>query len=83
MGNNQSLFLDSAWHGLDAMLPIYAFIISVVCRFLLDVIENVCGLEYKLQKLKEGMLSSLAAGGTGTDERDSQNQLVFLYRLLS
>ncbi|XP_047080527.1 pathogenesis-related homeodomain protein-like isoform X1 [Lolium rigidum] len=45
---------------------------------LLDVMENVCGLEYRLQRLKEGMLSSSAAGGIGTAERDSQNQLVVL-----
>ena len=45
----------------------------------LDVIENVCGLEYRLQRLKDGMLSSSAAAGdTGTAERDSQNRLVVL-----
>jgi hypothetical protein len=44
----------------------------------LDVIENMCGLEYRLQRLKEGMLSSTAAGDAGTSERDSQNQLMVL-----
>jgi hypothetical protein len=42
-------------------------------QFLLDVIENV----YKLQRLKESM-PSLAAGGSGTNECDSQKQLVIL-----
>ncbi|KAF7088719.1 hypothetical protein CFC21_091795 [Triticum aestivum] len=45
----------------------------------LDVIQNVCGLEHRLQRLKGDMLSSAAApGGAGTAERDLQNQLVVL-----
>ncbi|XP_037451973.1 pathogenesis-related homeodomain protein-like isoform X2 [Triticum dicoccoides] len=45
----------------------------------LDVIQNVCGLEHRLQRLKGDMLSSGAApGGAGTAERDLQNQLVVL-----
>ncbi|XP_044950882.1 pathogenesis-related homeodomain protein isoform X2 [Hordeum vulgare subsp. vulgare] len=45
----------------------------------LDVIQNVCGLEHRLQRLKGDMLSSSAApGGAGTTERDLQSQLVVL-----
>ncbi|KQJ93304.1 pathogenesis-related homeodomain protein [Brachypodium distachyon] len=43
----------------------------------LDVIENVCGLKHRLQRL-EDMLSSAAPGDTGTAKGDVENQLVVL-----
>lgn len=43
----------------------------------LDVIDDMCGLEWRLQRLKENMLSSSIDGKTAS-ESDIRNQAVVL-----
>lgn len=44
----------------------------------LDVIDDMCGLEWRLQRLKENMLSSSIDGQTAASESDKRNQTVVL-----